>query len=151
MFTSTKKKGSSSVFTEQVKRLQRKRRRVERAERDTKEKRGVTSILPLTPQKTHRASGWPHRAQGQKVRGKVSSVPSIPLVLRDTHPYSHINTCLHAHAYTQTGICLKVALTSRSVLGQPENGDQPSTCFTMLRNCCGNIGWSVCSSKLYKD
>lgn len=54
--------------------------------------------------KTHRASGWPHRAQGQRVRGKVSSVPSIPAVLKHAyaHPYGHTYTqsCLH----TQTRI-----------------------------------------------
>lgn len=36
-----------------------------------KKKRVVGLTLPLTPhlappQKTHRASGWPHRAQGQR-------------------------------------------------------------------------------------
>ena len=77
---------------ERMKRLKRKeeRRGVERAEQDTKEKEKggwarLCLSLPHPPKKRpHAASGWPHRAQGQKVRGKVSFVPSIPLVLKDS-------------------------------------------------------------------
>ena len=100
------KKSSSSVFMERMKRLKRKRRGARRAERDTKEKeRDGLDSAPHPPKNTQ--SVWlAAQSPGSKVRGKVSFVPSIALVRKDTyaHSYSHINkclptcTCIHAHS-----------------------------------------------------
>lgn len=80
-------------------------------------------------------------------------VPSVNLVLKDTQTHVHKATHKHTLTHTHTRICSKVALTSRSVLGQPENGAQRSACFTTSRSRCGDTGRppSLCSSKLYKD
>lgn len=97
------------------------------------------------------------RVKGE--RKGLFCVPSVNLVLKDTqthvHKATHKHTLTHTHTYarTHTRICSKVALTSRSVLGQPENGAQRSACFTTSRSRCGDTGRppSLCSSKLYKD
>ena len=58
------------------------------------------------PRKTHRASGWPHRAQGQRWEERsLVCLPSLWCSKTQTHPYSHINTrlhtctCIHTHVY----------------------------------------------------
>lgn len=81
-----------------------------RAERNTKEKeRGGLDSAPQRPtttpkKKSHRVSGWPHRAEGQKVRGKVSFVPSIPSgaqrrICTPIRPHKHMLTHMHMHTH----------------------------------------------------
>lgn len=114
---------------EQLKRLKRKRRGVERAERDTKEKEsnGLNSA-PHPPIKyTERLVG---RTKPQ-VKGERKG---LFCAFHPSGAQRHTHTCITAtytqaytqgHAYTYTCIDLKVALTSLSVLGQPENGAHP--------------------------
>lgn len=106
------KKRPSSVSTEQT---QQEKKGWGGAEQDGGEKKnnGWLHFAPWKKEKKNRrASGWPCRAHRSKVRGKVVSVPSVPLVLKKTHTRSHTTTSSHAHAHT--GTCLTVALTSRS-------------------------------------
>lgn len=97
---------------------------------------GADSILAFNtpppkqkkPHKIHRASGWPHRAQGQRVRGKVSFVPSIPVVLEDAyaHPYSPPpNTHTYTRLHTQTHLYTNLYLL--------EGGSDPSFCARPTR------------------
>ncbi len=90
--------------------------------RHKRKREGWARLGPSTPPKiTHRAPGWPHRAQGQKVRGKVSFVPSIPLVLKDTyaHPYGHINTRLHTCTCIHTDLFLLEGGSDLSLCARP--------------------------------
>lgn len=86
-----------------------------------KERGGLDSDPQPPRKKTHRATGWPHRAQGQKVRGKVSFVPSVPLVLKDAyaHPYSHINTRLHTCTCVHTDLFLLEGGSDLSLCARP--------------------------------
>lgn len=110
--------------------------------RHKRRREGWAWLCPPTPtpkkNKTHRASGWPNGAQGQKVRGKVFFVPSIPLVLKDTyaHPYSHTNTrshtctCIHTDSYLLEGgsdlsLCARPTRKRRSTLGVFHNVEEP--------------------------
>lgn len=86
------------------------------------------------PPKTHRASGWPAQSPGSKVRGKVSFVPSVPLVLNDTHPRSHVNprTLAHANINAPTRVH-----AHRSLL---EGGSDFSLCARPTRKWCSTLG-----------
>lgn len=121
------------------KRLKRKRRGARRAKRDTKEN-GLDS-RPSPPKKhTERLVGCTEpRVKGERKGLFCAFRPSGAQrrIRTSIQPHEHTLTT-HAHAHTC--ICWKVALTSLSVLGQPENSAQPSVCFPMLRSRCGNTG-----------
>lgn len=115
---------------EQMKRLKRKRRGVERAERDTKEKEssGLHSA-PHPPIKyTECLVGRTEpRVKGERKGLFCAFHPSGAQRRTHTHmhPVTYTQAYTHGHAYTNTCMGLKVALTSFSVLGQPENGAHP--------------------------
>lgn len=123
----------------------RERRGASRARH--KRKREQRARLCPSPPKNTQGVWLAAQSPGSKVRGKVSFVPSIPLVLKDAdaHPYSHINTCLHTYTHIHTHLYLLEGGSDLSVLGQPENSAHPSVCSTPSRSRCGNIsGFEVC-------
>lgn len=84
---------------------------------------------PSSPKNTQ--SVWlAAQSPGSKVRGKVSFVPSIPLVLEGAyaHPYSHINTCLHTCTCIRTHLYLL------------EGGSDLSLCARPTRKQCSTLG-----------
>lgn len=84
----------------------RERRGASRARH--KRKREQRARLCPSPPKNTQGVWLAAQSPGSKVRGKVSFVPSIPLVLKDAdaHPYSHINTCLHTYTHIHTHLYL---------------------------------------------
>ena len=141
MFTSTKK-GFLLCFCRATEKGKKERGGVWSELSDKRTKRGGLHSAPQQhphpPQKKiHRASGWPHRAPGQRWEERsLLCLPSVWCLKKHTHicTATYTQAYAHVHAYAQTRICLKVALTSRSALGQPEHCDQTSASTRFMKN-----------------
>lgn len=101
-----------------------------RHKRKKKESGGLDSA-PHPPEKTQ--SVWlAAQSPGSKVRGKVSFVPSIPLVLKDT--LMHIHTAPQTHASTH------MLMHTHTHLYLLEGGSDLSLCARPTRRRCSTLG-----------